>query len=83
MTSQPKHPIDEAFAAARNLPEPLQEALAAEIMTRIDQLGRSSLADNQREEIKARLAAPPVYADATAVEAFFKSHGAGTGRRSG
>ena len=72
------HPIDEAFAAARNLPEPVQEALAAEIMARIDQLGRSSLNHQQRAEIKVRLSTPPVYTDVAAVEAFFKRHGAET-----
>ena len=58
MNDQREHAIDEAFAAARNLPEPVQEALAAEIMARIDQLGRGSLTDTPRDEIKARLAAP-------------------------
>ncbi len=64
MTNQPKHPIDAAFEAARTLPEQVQEALAAEIIARVDQLGRSSLTAAQREEIKVRLAAPAVYADA-------------------
>lgn len=77
MTEQPKHPLDEALAAARALPEHVQAALAAEIMERIDQLGRSSLADAQREEIKVRLSAPPIYAEPAAVEAFFKRHGVG------
>lgn len=75
MTEQPKHPIDEAFAAARALPEPVQEALAAELMEHIDQLQQSSLTDAQREEIRARLSAPPLYADAAVVAAFFARHG--------
>jgi len=75
MTDQPKHPIDEAFAAARALPEPVQEALAAEIMARIDQLEHSSLTTAQRAEIRARLASRPQYADAEAVRAFFDRHG--------
>lgn len=76
MTDQPKHPIDEAFEAARTLPGPVQEALAAEITARIDQLDHSALSDAQRSEIQDRLSAPPVYADTAAVEAFFKRHGA-------
>ncbi len=75
MTNQPKHPIDEAFDAARNLPEPVQEALAAEILDRIDQLGRSGMTEAQRAEVKARLAAPATYADPAAVRDFFRRHG--------
>ena len=75
MTNQPKHPIDEAFDAARNLPEPVQEALAAEILARIEQLGHSGMTEAQRAEVKARLSVPAAYADPAAMRDFFRRHG--------
>jgi hypothetical protein len=76
MTEQPKRPIDEAFAAARELPQTVQEALAAEIMSRVDQLGHSGLSEEQRAEIEARLAMPAVYADGAAARDLFERFGA-------
>lgn len=73
--SQQKH-LDEAFQAARALSEADQEALASEIMARVGELKKSVLTEEQRAEVKARLAAPPVYADPAEVTAFFERHDA-------
>jgi hypothetical protein len=75
MNKPARSPIDEALESARALPEPVQDALAAEIMARVEQLSQSLLTDAQRAEIEARLAAPPRYADPTTVKLFFARHG--------
>lgn len=75
--TQLKPTIDEAFAAARALPMPAQEALAAEILARIGELERSVLTDAEWAEIEARLTAPAIYADSQSVRDFFAEHGAG------
>jgi hypothetical protein len=75
MNDMPKRRLDEALAAARTLPQSQQDALAAEIMERVDELSASSLSPAQRDEIKRRLAEPPRYADPVDVRAFFGRHG--------
>ena len=75
MTNHQRHPIDEAFDAARKLPGPVQEALAAEIIARIEQLGHTEMTDAQRAEVKARLSAPATYAEPASVRDFFRRHG--------
>lgn len=72
----PAHtPFDEAVDAARGLPAEQQEALAAELLERIDEFKRSALSGADSAEVAHRLAEPALYADDEKVRAFFARHG--------
>jgi hypothetical protein len=75
MTDMPKQLLDQALDAARSLPSPMQDALAAEIMERVHQLSASGLSPAQRDEVLRRLAKPASYADPDQARAFFARHG--------
>lgn len=75
MSEMPKRLIDTAIDAARALPEPVQDALAEEILARIGELGESRLTPLQRDEVKRRLSEPARYADAADAREFFARHG--------
>ena len=75
MNDKTKPTLEAAIAAGQSLPDAMQEALAAEILERVAELGASSLSPAQRDEIKRRLAAPAEYAYPTRVADFFRRHG--------
>jgi hypothetical protein len=68
--------LERAFASASTLPREQQDALAAEILSRVNELSASELTEAQRAEVQARLAAPARYADPAKVQAFFARHSA-------
>jgi hypothetical protein len=70
--------LERAFASASALPREQQDALAAEILSRVSELSGLRLTDAQRLELTARLTGAPRYADPAAVQDFFKRHDAGT-----
>jgi hypothetical protein len=77
MAKHTKLELESAFAAVQSLPEPVQEAMAAEILERVQELSQGHLTEAQRAEVRNRLSSPASYADPEAVRAFFARHGAG------
>jgi hypothetical protein len=77
MTKHAKPELESAFAAVQSLPEPVQEAMAAEILERVQELSQSNLTEAQRAEVRKRLSSPPRYADPETVRAFFRRRARG------
>lgn len=67
-------PLEAALEAARDLPESLQEILAAELLERIDSLSKSHLNPEQIAEVKRRIA-DATYASDAEVRDFFEGFG--------
>jgi hypothetical protein len=74
-TTMDRTSLDNAFERARQLPEAVQDVLAEELADRIDALSHSALNGAQADEVRRRLAEPPVYASEEAVRAFYARYG--------
>lgn len=67
--------LERAVSTAAGLSQEQQQALAAEILSRVGELSNSQMTDAQRAEVGRRLASPARYADPSKVQAFFARHG--------
>ncbi len=63
--------LDKAVKAVRELPEEAQEAIAHELMDRVSDFSSSHMSDDQRVEVKRRLALPRRHASDEEVRAVF------------
>ena len=66
--------LTDLVKAVRELPDETQEALLEEFAERVSEFTESGLSDEQRDEVRRRLANPR-YADPAAVRALFARHG--------
>jgi hypothetical protein len=76
MAQNSKH-FDNALAAVRALPTEIQDALAIELLGRVEDFAQAGLVPSQLAEVQRRLTTTPLYADDEAVTSFFAKHGVG------
>ena len=63
--------LDRAVKAVRELPDEAQEAIAHELLERVSDFSSSHMNDDQRAEVKRRLAKPRRHASDAEVQAVF------------
>ena len=73
--NKPVKNLSDAVAAVGELPAAAQEAIARELLERVEDFTRSRLSDEQANEVVRRLASTPNYADPKDLKAFFQRHG--------
>lgn len=66
--------LDHAVKAVRTLPEEAQEAIAQELMERVSEFSHSHLSEEQRDEVRRRLAKPRHYASDEEVRAVLRRY---------
>jgi flagellar motor switch protein FliG len=74
MTKNVADKLTDLVKAVRELPDETQEALLEEFAERVSEFTESGLSDEQRDEVRRRLANPR-HADPAAVRALFARHG--------
>lgn len=66
--------LDEAVTVVRDLPDEMQEAIAAEMLERAEGFVQSQLTDEQRAIVKERMAAPRTYVPRAEVMAMLRKY---------
>ena len=72
MTSKPTTTLDTAIAAAKKLPQEMQDAIAHDVMEQVSGYQHSQMTDQQRADLKRRLSKPLILAPRKAVVDAFK-----------